>query len=89
MGKVNYAAIDIGSNAVRLFIKRWKFRRCRTDMCQFNQQIIRVYDRIFTSSFKKPPRFHCNVLVKWLIFKNQVIHTGLSVSPCTATLLPE
>ena len=39
----------------------------------------------FSLFLQKPPWFHCNVLVKWLIFKNQVIHTGLSVSPCTAT----
>ena len=65
------------------------FRRSRPDMGQLNQQVIRIYNGIFTLHGKEPFRIYGNVLVKGLVRQDQIIDAFFSVSPCPPGLLPE
>ena len=69
--------------------RQWKFCCGSTDMCQLDQQIIRIYNGILTAAVKKPFRFQRNVLIHGKICQNQIISAFSFSSSGASGLLPE
>ena len=66
-----------------------KFRCRRTDMCQFNEQIIRIDHRMLAALIKEPSRFQTDILIHRKLIQNQIIGTAFLASSRTPGLLPE
>ena len=61
----------------------------RTDMCQFDQQVIRINHRMFTALIKKPSRLQTDILIHRKVIQDQIVGTAFLTSPRTPGLLPE